>query len=237
MATFQKTREVLLYAISEKMVSDEELAFLYDINTSKNRDIEYQICNVFNLHKISEDDCVEKFRFQKNDIPRLVTALQLPDAIQCGMYSDLRASWVEALYVILKRLAFPSRYSDMVPRFVRPVPQLSMICNKTLHWLDSIWGLKLTDSNHQWLTPLNFMSFANSNYLKSAALDNIWGLVDSTLRDIAHPVQNQWVIYNGHKRKHGLKYQSITTPNDIIAYLLGPFEGRSHDSNMLVMSV
>ena len=71
MATFQKTREVLLYAISEKMVSDEELALLYDINTSKNRDIEYRIYNVFNLHKISEDDCVEKFRFQKNDIPRI----------------------------------------------------------------------------------------------------------------------------------------------------------------------
>ena len=129
--------------------------------------------------------------FKKMTFPGLVTALQLPDAIQCGMYNDLRVSSVEALCVILKRLAFPSRYSDMVPRFARPVPQLSMICNKTLHWLGSRWGLKLTDFNHQWLTPLNLMSFANSNYLKSAALDNIWGLVDSTLRDIAHPVQNQ----------------------------------------------
>ena len=33
------------------------------------------------------------------------------------------------------------------------------------------------------------MSFANSVYLKSAALDNVWGLVDGTLRDIARPVQ------------------------------------------------
>ena len=173
------------------MVSDEELALLYDINTSKNRDFEYRIYNVFNLHKISEYDCVEKFRFQKNDIPRLVTALQLADAIQCGMYNDLRVSSVEALCVILKRLAFPCRYSDMMPRFARPVPQLSMICNETIHWLDSTWGFKLTDFNHQWLTPLNLMSFANSDYLKSAALDNIWSLVDSTLRDIARPVQNQ----------------------------------------------
>ena len=80
------------------------------------------------------------------------------------------------------------------------------------------------------------MSFANSIYQKGTALDNVWGFVDGTLRGIALPFQNQRVIYNGHKRKHGLKYQSITTPNGIIATLLGPVEGRRHDSRMLFMS-
>ena len=55
------------------------------------------------------------------------------------------------------------------------------------------------------------MSFPNSIYQKGASLDNVWGFVDCILRGIARPVQNQRVIYNGHKRKHGLKYQSITT--------------------------
>ena len=45
--------------------------------------------------------------FRKNDIPRLVTALQLPDEIQYGMNNYLRVSFIEALCVILKRLAFP----------------------------------------------------------------------------------------------------------------------------------
>ena len=71
MPIFRKTREVLLCAISENMVSDEEFALLYDINTSKNRDFEYQIYNAFNLQEISDDDCVAGFRFQKNDILRL----------------------------------------------------------------------------------------------------------------------------------------------------------------------
>ena len=43
-------------------------------------------------------------------------------------------------------------------------------------------------------------------------------------------------MYNGHKRKDGLKYQLPTTPNGIIANLFGPVEGRRHDSSMLVMS-
>ena len=80
------------------------------------------------------------------------------------------------------------------------------------------------------------MSFANSIYQKGTALDNVWGFVNGTLRGIALPFQNQRVTYNGHKRKHGLKYQSITTPNGIIATLLGPVEGRRHDSRMLFMS-
>ena len=200
---------MVLYAISESMVSDEEFALLYDINTSKNRDVEYRICNAFNLHEIS-DECLVEFRFQKNDIPILVAALQFPDEIQCGMYNDLRVSSVEALCVVLKRLAFPCRYSDMMPRFARPIPELYMIRNKTIHWRGSRWGFKLTDLNQQWLTSQNLMSFANSVYQKGAALDNVLGFVDGTLRGIAHPIQNQRVTYNGHKRKHGLKYQSIT---------------------------
>ena len=55
---------MVLYVISKSMVSDEEFALLYDINTSKNRDIEYRTCNAFNLHEIS-DECVVEFRFQK----------------------------------------------------------------------------------------------------------------------------------------------------------------------------
>ena len=35
------TRTVLLHAISEHMISYEEFALLYDINTSEKRDFEY----------------------------------------------------------------------------------------------------------------------------------------------------------------------------------------------------
>ena len=127
MPTFRKTREVLLCAVSENMASDEEFALLYDINTWKNRNFEYRIYNALNLHEISNDDCVAAFRFQKNDIPRFVTALQLPDELQCGMYNDSRVSSVEILCVIFKRLAFPCQYSDMVPRFASLVLLLSLL--------------------------------------------------------------------------------------------------------------
>lgn len=37
--------------------------------------------------------------------------------------------------MLLKRLAYPSRYSDTVHRFARPVPVLSMITNTVLDYV------------------------------------------------------------------------------------------------------
>ena len=96
-----------------------------------------------------------RIQVSKNGIPRLLTAIQLPDEIQCGMYSDVKISPVETLCVILKGLTIPCWCSDTISRFVRHAPQLSMICNVTIHWLDSRWGFKLTALNQQCLTSKN----------------------------------------------------------------------------------
>ena len=41
------------------------------------------------------------------------------------------------------------------------------------------------------------------------------------------------VVYNSHKRVHGLKFQSVALPNGLIGKLYGPVEGRRHDARML----
>ena len=59
-------------------------------------------------------------------------------------------------------------------------------------------------------------------YAKGAALENWFGFVDGTVRPIARPDENQRVVYNGHKRVHALKFQSVALPNSIIANMYGP---------------
>ena len=61
-------------------------------------------------------------------------------------------------------------------------------------------------------------------------------LMARTVVQISRPQENQRIVYNGHKRVHALKFQSISIPNGIIANLSGPFEGRRHDSTMLQQS-
>ena len=49
-----------------------------------------------------------------------------------------------------------------------------------------------------------------------APLENCFGFIDGTVRPICRPGQNQRVVYNGHKRVHALKFQSVALPNCII---------------------
>ena len=45
--------------------------------------------------------------------------------------------------------------------------------------------------------------------------------------------KNQRVLYNGHKKVHAIKFQSVAVPNCLVANLYGPVEGKRHDSSML----
>ena len=62
---------------------------------------------------------------------------------------------------------------------------------------------------------------------------NCWGFIDGTVRAMCRPTYAQQLGYSGHKRKHGIKFQSIALPNGLIGYLWGPVLARRHDSHML----
>ena len=56
-------------------------------------------------------------------------------------------------------------------------------------------------------------------YDKGTPLDNLWGFVDGTVGAISRPGIHQRVLYNGHKRYHALKFQSVVAPNGLVANL------------------
>ena len=41
------------------------------------------------------------------------------------------------------------------------------------------------------------------------------------------------LVYNGHKRVHCFKFQSVVTPFGIVVHLYGPVEGKGHDAGMV----
>ena len=44
------------------------------------------------------------------------------------------------------------------------------------------------------------------------------------------------MIYNGHKKVHGIKVQSLVTPNGQIAHMYGPVDGKRHGGRTFTMS-
>ena len=133
--------------------------------------------------------------------------------------------------------SYPIRFGDMVSKFGRPEPQLSMIAaGEVTNFLYNLHHHIIHDFNQPWLSPGNLQLFANAVHDVGAPLDNCWGFVNDTVRPICRPNKLQRVVYNGHKRVHALKCQSIAAPNGLVANLFGPIKGRRHDSGMLADS-
>ena len=70
-------------------------------------------------------------------------------------------------------------------------------------------------------------------YMQGGPFVQLLGIVDGTVRPISRPGRDQRVVYNGHKRVHAIKFQSVATPDGMIALLRGPNEGKRHDSGIL----
>ncbi|XP_028415880.1 uncharacterized protein LOC114539446 [Dendronephthya gigantea] len=184
-----------------------------------------------NLNDISEDDCETMFRFRKEDMKRLSEALLLPEYYRC--HQRTMSTSMEALMILLRRLAYPNRWCDLSGIFGRPEPEMSLIFNEIVNDLYNRFSFLLTQLNLAWLDP---QIFCDAIHARGAPLRNCWGFIDGTARPICRPIFSQRIMFSGHKRTHCIKFQSVVTPNGLICNLFGPIEGRRHDAFMLTAS-
>ena len=217
MTSFKKTRELLAGCYLADIISDEEFVLLYDCSYSKNLEIPYEEYGRFNLHEMADSECRAESRVNKRDLPLLAECLQIPDAFVCNQGSVFEG--MEALCILLRRHSYPCMYSDMIPRFGRQAPVLSMVTNKVLDFIYGTHGRRIKEWNHDLLSPARLQTYADAVYAKGAALENCFGFVDGTVRPIARPDENQRVVCNGHKRVHALKFQSVVLSNGINKYV------------------
>ncbi|XP_015772316.1 PREDICTED: uncharacterized protein LOC107350588 [Acropora digitifera] len=215
----------------ENVLDESDLLCVYDVLNRKNPRLPYWNYRHFDLNTISQDECKTEFRFGKTEILVLAEALQIPHCFTC--VNGTVASGIEGLCMLLKRFTYPCRLSDMIPRFGRSVPELSLILSEVCNYVYNTHGHLLSDLNQPWLQPNQLQAFADAIHQKGAALNNCWGFIDGTVRPLCRPGENQRVLYNGHKRVDGIKFQSVVAPNGMIANLYGPVEGKRHDAGML----
>ena len=221
MASFRDIRNLLVESFDDDDISEDEFLLLYDANTSKNPDFPYDCYGSFDLNEMDDSECLAEFRFHKNDVPVLLEALQLPQSFTC--HQGTICDGIEAHCITLRRFAYPCRYSDLIPRFARrPVPEPSMISNLVMETIYQEHNHRLTQWNNTLLNPPLLERYARAIASKGSPLPNCFGFIDGTVRPICRPEQNPRIVYNGHKRVHGLKYQSVVLPNGMIANMYGP---------------
>ncbi|KAF0723151.1 hypothetical protein Ae201684P_015649 [Aphanomyces euteiches] len=163
------------------------------------------------IRKYESNDvlCKSHFRFTSAQIKQLVELLKLPWLLTLSNGSRCRAEL--AMYILLKRMAYPCRLCDLEEFFGLRRDMLSRI--------------------------LSFMvvlqRYASTISAKGSPLKCVVGFIDGTVRPICRPKRYQRSTYNGHKRVRALKFQVVSAPNGLIIHLAGPFIGRRHDARML----
>lgn len=165
---------------------------------------------------------------------RLRDLLLLPEKLT--LRNESTCSGLDAICMVLRRFAYPNRLSDLEELFGRPKSTISLVVNETVELLYNLHHHRFQSFDNIWLDRAHLQVYADAIYDKGAPLQNCFGFVDGTVRPICRPTHHQRICYNGHKRIHALKFQSVVIPNGLIAHLYGPVEGRRHDSAILRMS-
>ena len=188
----------------------------------------------FSLENFTDSQCKTVFRFYKADLEILKQRLRIPDKIVCRNRTVV--SGIEALCILLRHLAYPNRLEDLTDIFSRPVYELSYIFNEVLNMIYENHAHLVSNFDRRWLSHANLDTFSAAISNRGAPLTHCWGFIGGTHRPICRPTINHKMLFRGHKRVHGIKFQMSSAPNGLIVNLFGPIEGCRHDSGMLRIS-
>ena len=154
--------------------------------------VQYQSANLcfpyweyqpFCLDDLDNSECRADFRVEKEDLPRLATALQIPRFFR---WQGKICPGEEGLCLLLRMLSYSCRYHDTIHQFARPVPELCMRANKVLDWIFDTHGHRLTTWNNQpFLSPANLWRCARAITRKGSALINCYGFIDGAVCEIS----------------------------------------------------
>ena len=161
----------------------------------------------FCLQDTNEAEFKANFRVEKHHITRVEDALRIPAVFKCDQGTVCDGT--EGLCILLKQFAFPCRYSDMIPIFGRPVPELCMINNTVMDWVYDNHGHRIMQWNQNILSAIQLENYAEVIYNNGAPLD--FGYTSTTrlwfcgrnCSPTSRTGENQQLVYNGHKRVHG----------------------------------
>ena len=130
--TFKNIRNLLLINHNDGFIDEDEFVVLYTTSmhrkTSNFRTIRTHLLTWKSLMSLR---VLQSFALEIERI--LKEVLQISDTLTCSQRSV--CDGLEGLCVLLKRLSHPDRYGDVIHRFAKPVPVLSMITNQMIDYV------------------------------------------------------------------------------------------------------
>ena len=209
------------------------------------------------IDSIPENDIPQQFRFKSKDqLYRLLRGFQFPDVMYGP--SGHKFSGEEVMLLGLYRLHFPSYYNHFSYKelFGFDNQRASLAFKLFLRHISLNWGYLLLDNMQFWKPYIPQCAEAIRQKLLREPYNcyfeppgqeagfNIFGFIDNTMNATCRPgggptrdgtnaprndplIQRAW--YNGWKKVHGMKWQTIDLPNGMNFHVYGPVSLRHND--------
>lgn len=224
------------------------------------RELNSKLSKIRNLrHTIdsfADEEIPVYFRFRsKEQLHRLITGFQIPAIVRIIETGNVFHG-EEFLLIGLYRLHLPTTISDGSFKTIFGLGHtaVSMVFNAFIEFLVNNWGYLLFDNLQFWLPYLPDCAQAVRDkcnekgcYFPPGGL-RVAGFIDNTMNATCRPgggpardgqnaprndplIQRAW--YNGWKKMHGMKYQTVDLPNGMNMHVWGPISIRHNDLTSL----
>jgi hypothetical protein len=188
----------------------------------------YRVPN-WRLDMYSDSECWEQLRWRREHIPTLALELGMPPLLRTSKGNVFTRE--EATVVLLRRFAHAGTWESILKWLGgRCRSAYVELFNEMLMILWNDFNDRITDIS-RWADSAGL--FAEIIHASGAPTPRCIGFVDGTLRACSRPGQYQEEVYSGYKKRHGLKFQTVISPNGLITDFFGPISGRRGDGYML----
>lgn len=204
------------------------------------------------IDSFTDEDIRLYFRFQnRNQMRRVKEAFRFPPVMisNCGV----KFTGEEVLLCGIYRLAYPNRlgYDGWINIFGMVQSTASKACLLFYNFMWENWSYLMFKNEIFWMQYFpEFVECIRSKALSLGAVlpVNIFGFIDNTMNRTCRPgggpaqdgenaprndPEIQRAFYNGWKKLHGFKWQTIDLPNGMHFNAMGPFSCRDNDLQTL----
>ena len=175
--------------------------------------------------------CKDMFRFELQEMREMLPLLRFPATLRTP--SGFAAPPEEAYCIMLRRLAYPSKWTDLCWEAGCSTSRLCEVFQAAVdHVFETFPHLRDSRSLEAWAN--HFEVFAAAIHAggvnqhgcrRPCPLTNCVGFVDGSVQQVTRPSIFQRVLYNSHKKVHAVKWQGVMLANGIMPMPFGPING------------
>ena len=156
----------------------------------------------FDLDSMDEKDCQFYFRFEKEEIHRVVAALGIPKYVTTTERD--KCLGIDVFCMMCAKFAWPTRLGTLRVMFGSSLPRISRLVAALRSWLCNRFYAGMNDPKQ--LSDAKIAEFAAA-VERVSGVPIVFSFLDGTVRPICKPDVLQHPMYNGKDRVHALKFQ------------------------------